>query len=87
MEKVKVFVNFQKNEITIMTIEKLSIFEGINKSFLIEADYRGYSAIRNKEDGFHLINVLDGNIIEDKLISEEEAKKTIRDTIIERRKH
>jgi KaiC/GvpD/RAD55 family RecA-like ATPase len=84
--EIKVFVNLEENRVTIMKIEREKIFDGCPplKRFIIEGDGIGFSAIEKREDGYHDINVLRGEIIRDRVISANEAKRIIREVIRER---
>jgi hypothetical protein len=85
-KKVKVFVNFEKNQITIIRINKRQIFNTANR-FFIEGDSQGFSYLEKRQDGIYFVNVLKGRfeneILEERKISIEEAKKIIRDVILE----
>jgi hypothetical protein len=83
-KKEKIYINLEKNQITIITIEKQPIFndKGI---YFIECDSGGSSFIKKEKNGYHLINVLRNGYerkeIENKLLTNEEVKDIIRDTI------
>jgi hypothetical protein len=81
MSEVKVFVNLEKGVATIQVLKRLELFEGPKNRFVIEADLRGFSAIERRADGLYEINVLDGEIIEERKLEPEEAKALIRKII------
>jgi hypothetical protein len=84
-KKVKIFVNFDKNQITIIRIYKREIFNTFNR-FFIEGDAGGYSYLEKRQDGIYVVNVLrerfSETIIEEKQISEKQAKEIIKDAIL-----
>jgi len=95
MEKVKVFVNLEKEEVTIQIIRKVKIFDNPARRFILESDSGGFSAIEKRDNGFFKVNFLrdrdvlgrwlsTGKFIEERKISEEETKRIIRETIKER---
>ena len=95
MEKVKVFVNLETNTVTIQIIRKQKIFDNPAKRFVLESDCGGFSAVERREDGYYKVNFLrnrdilghwknTGKYIEERKITEEEAKRLIREAIKER---
>jgi hypothetical protein len=90
---IKVFVNLQENVATIQIILKKELFFKVHNSanverFLIDVDSCGSSYIERKDGKYYFRNVLrDGNerkVIDEKDLSEEEAKEIIRKVIKER---
>jgi hypothetical protein len=87
-KKTKIYINLGKNQITIITIEKLPIFEKTKKgyeTFFIESDGKGYSSIRKEENQYYYVNVLDGEVIQKEPLTIEEVKEVIRSVIMERK--
>jgi len=95
MEKIKVFVNLEKDIVTVQIIRKTKIFDNPARRFILESDQGGFSAIEKRDDGYYKVNFLydrdilghwknTGKYIEEKKITEDEAKRIIRETIRER---
>jgi hypothetical protein len=74
----KVFVNFRTNQLITIEIAKSPVFVGPNWIFIIESDHRGYSGIAKRSDGLYKINVVDGRVIEEKKITERQARRIIK---------
>jgi hypothetical protein len=94
VKEVKVFVNLERNVATIQTIERRPLFEGPARRFIIEADCGGFSAIERRGDGYYLVNCLrerdclgswlagTERPIEERRITEGEAKRRIREALL-----
>ena len=79
--EVKVFVNLEENKVTVQIVERIPIFD--NKKFTVFVDRHGAQYIEKDGRKYRFVDIMDGRRTEE-VISEEEAKKIIRDTIRER---
>jgi hypothetical protein len=91
----KVFVNLEKKQIVIQTIEWIRIFDNPKKRYVIESDNGGFSCIELRGNKYYFVNYLRqrdiagnwvyGNeiAIEEKLLTENEVKEIIRKTIMQ----
>jgi hypothetical protein len=87
-KKEKIYINLEKNQITIITVEKQPIFEKTKKgyeTFFIEGDGKGYSSIRKEGNQYYFVNVLDGEVIQKEPLTIEEVKEVIKSVITERK--
>jgi hypothetical protein len=75
---VKIFVNLEENKVTVQIVEKIEIFR--DGKFVIFTDRHGIQYIQKENGRYKVVDILDGRRTEEE-ISEEEAKKIIRDTI------
>jgi len=92
-EQVKIFVNLEKETATVQIIRRYKLFDNPAKRFIIEGDAGGFSCIEKREDGYHEVIYLRerdyfGNYklgtakaIEDRKITPERAKETIREVL------
>lgn len=90
-ETKKVFINLDKEEITIIKVEKRKIFDNPKRRFIIEFDRMGSSFIEKREDGYYLMNILkikdmfdrviETKVVEEKRLDEKEVKEIIRSVI------
>ncbi|MBC7091523.1 MAG: hypothetical protein H5T50_06400 [Nitrososphaeria archaeon] len=91
MQPPKIFINLNKNEVTIVKVEKRKLFDNPAKRFIIEFDQLGASFIEKRDDGLYLVNILKevdmfGRVIrtrtvEEKRLSLQEAKEIIKSVI------
>jgi hypothetical protein len=91
----KVFVNLEKKQIVIQTIEWIRIFDNPKKRYVIESDNGGFSCIEIRGNKYYFVNYLRkrdicGNYIygneiaiEEKELNENEVKEIIRKTIMQ----
>jgi len=95
MEKIKVFVNLEKDIVTVQIIRKTKIFDNPARRFVLEGDHWGFSAIEKRKDGYYKVNFLydsdvlghpknTGKYIEERKITEDEARRIIREAVRER---
>lgn len=79
--ETKVTVNLKKGTATVKTVQPL--FDNPAKRFLIEIDGEGWSAIEKTEDGYYFKNYSGRRkmFVQNKKISEKEAKDTIQNVI------
>lgn len=90
-ETKKVFINLDKEEITIIKVEKRKIFDNPKRRFIIEFDGMGSSFIEKREDGYYLMNILkikdmfdrviETKVVEERKLTDKEAKEIIRSVI------
>jgi hypothetical protein len=81
MVEVKVFVNLEKNRVTVQIVEQIPIFS--DGKFTVFVDRYGAQYIEKDGRKYRFVDIIDGRRTEE-AISEEEAKKIIRDMIRER---
>jgi hypothetical protein len=79
--EIKVFVNLEENKVTIQVVERIPIFD--DGKFTVFVDRYGAQYIEKDGRKYRFVDIMDGRRTEE-AISEEEAKKIIRDTIRER---
>lgn len=87
--KLKVFVNLEKNQVTVQRIKKTEAFSKFGR-FGVEGDHHGGSWIEKRDSGYYSVNRIyarDGQparTVQEKRLTAEEAKKIIRETVKDR---
>jgi inorganic pyrophosphatase len=81
MVEVKVFVNLEKNRVTVQIVEQIPIFS--DGTFIVFFDRYGRKYIEREGNRYWLVETMDNKKTREWL-DEEEAKKIIREAIKER---